>query len=110
MTKRSGGIGSWSVTPSPFAGITPVIPVLTRWKGCLRRQSQTFSRRQAFLLMWWEVEKNQREQKSAAADVLANGAASGTQMAGVLDHAAAVLERVVAIAPTACYAIPAPVA
>ena len=43
--------------------------------------------------------KTQRGTRLSAAGVLASGIASGTRMAGALDHAAALLERVVATAP-----------
>jgi hypothetical protein len=48
--------------------------------------------------------KNQREQKNEATGVLASGTASGTRMAGTLDHAAALLERLVVASPTSCHA------
>jgi SRSO17 transposase len=44
--------------------------------------------------------KNQRGTRISATGALASGIASGTRMAGALDHAAALLERVVATAPT----------
>lgn len=52
-------------------------------------------------------EKNQCGTTSAAPGILAGGAASGTRMAGAVDHAAALLERLVATAPTSCIATPA---
>jgi hypothetical protein len=52
-------------------------------------------------------EKNQRGTRSSATSVLAIGTASGTRMAGTLDHAAALLEWLVASAPTSCVAVPA---
>ena len=49
--------------------------------------------------------KNQRGKRSSATAVLASGASSGTRMVGTLDHAQALLERVVTSAPTtACAA------
>jgi len=54
--------------------------------------------------------KNQRGKRQAATGVLANGTASGTRMAGALDHAAAVLERLVVAAPTSCFAEPSSLA
>lgn len=54
--------------------------------------------------------KNQQGTRLSATDVLASGIASGTRVAGTLDHAAALLERVVTTAPTSCAAIPAPLA
>jgi hypothetical protein len=54
--------------------------------------------------------KNQREHKHEAADVLAHGTASSTRLVGALDHAAAVLERLVVTAPTSCSAAPASLA
>jgi hypothetical protein len=45
-------------------------------------------------------EKNQRGTRGPATTVLANGAASRARMVGALDHAAALLERLVATAPT----------
>jgi hypothetical protein len=55
-------------------------------------------------------EKNQRGKRQAATGLLANGTASGTRMAGALDHAAAVLERLVVAAPTSCFAEPSSLA
>lgn len=54
--------------------------------------------------------KNQRGDKHEAAGVLANGTASGPRMVGALDHAAAVLERLVVTAPTSCSAASASLA
>ncbi len=48
--------------------------------------------------------KNQREQRDAATGILADGPTSSTGMVGALDHAAALLERLVATAPTSCVA------
>jgi SRSO17 transposase len=55
-------------------------------------------------------EKNQRGQRNSATGVLARSAASGARLAGTLDHAQALLERLVAIAPTSCRATPAELA
>ncbi len=55
-------------------------------------------------------EKNQREKRDAATAVLAEGAAGGARMVGALDHAQALLERLVATAPTASVATPAQLA
>jgi SRSO17 transposase len=52
-------------------------------------------------------EKNQRGTTSAAPGVLADRAARSARMAGAVDHAAALLERLVASAPTSCVASPA---
>jgi SRSO17 transposase len=52
-------------------------------------------------------EKNQRGTTSAAPGILADGAAGSTRVAGAVDHAAALLERLVATAPTSCVATPA---
>jgi len=54
--------------------------------------------------------KNQRGTRGAATNVLAGGAASSARVVGALDHAAALLERLVATAPTSCVAAPAPLA
>lgn len=54
--------------------------------------------------------KNQRGKRSAATGVLADGTASGTWVAGALDHAAALLERLVVTAPASCHATPASLA
>ena len=54
--------------------------------------------------------KNQRGKRDAATGVLADGTASGTRLAGALDHAAAILERLVVTAPTSCVAVPAQLA
>ncbi len=54
--------------------------------------------------------KNQRGKRSAAAGVLAARSESGTQLAGALDHAAALLEWLVVTAPTSCRATPASLA
>jgi len=55
-------------------------------------------------------EKNQRGTRNSATSVLASGTASGTRMAGTLDHAAALWEWLVASAPTSCIAVPAQLA
>jgi hypothetical protein len=55
-------------------------------------------------------EKNQRGKRPSAKGVLADGTASGTRMAGTLDHATALLERLVVTAPTSCRAMPASLA
>jgi SRSO17 transposase len=54
--------------------------------------------------------KNQRRKRDAATDILAQGTASGTRMVGALDHAQALLERVVRAAPTSCLATAVPLA
>jgi SRSO17 transposase len=51
--------------------------------------------------------KNQRGKSHAATAVLASDAASSARLVGTLDHAQALLERVVALAPTSCHATPA---
>lgn len=50
--------------------------------------------------------KNQRSTTSAAAGLLADGATGGPRVAGAVDHAEALLERLVATAPTSCRATP----
>ena len=55
-------------------------------------------------------EKNQRGKRDAATAVLAEGAAGGARLVGALDHAQALLERVVATAPTTSIATPAALA
>jgi len=55
-------------------------------------------------------EKNRRGKRSAATSVLAGGSASRARVVGTLDHAAALLERLVATAPTSCVARAAPLA
>ncbi len=55
-------------------------------------------------------EKNQRGTRDAATDILAEGAAGGARMAGAVDYAAALLERLVATAPASSVAMPAPLA
>ena len=55
-------------------------------------------------------EKNQRGKGDAATNVLAEGAAGGARVVGALDHAAALLEWLVATAPASPVAIPAPLA
>jgi len=45
-------------------------------------------------------EKNQHRKEQAAPGVLANGEALGARLAGAVDHAAALLARVVRAAPT----------
>ena len=54
--------------------------------------------------------KNQRGKSHSATDVLASGATSGARLVGTLDHAQALLERLVALAPTSCRATPTPLA
>src|SRR6266852_2142393 len=49
-------------------------------------------------------EKNQRGKRGAATSILAAGVAGSARMVGALDHAAALLERLVATAPTSCVA------
>jgi len=51
--------------------------------------------------------KNQRGKRRPTTGVLADGTASGSRMAGTLDHVAALLERLVITAPTSCRATPA---
>jgi hypothetical protein len=51
--------------------------------------------------------KNQRGKSHSPTGVLARSAAGGERLARTLDHAQALLERVVALAPTSCRAIPA---
>ncbi len=51
-------------------------------------------------------EKNQRGKSNSSTGVLASGTASGARLVGTLDHAQALLERLVAIAPTSCRATP----
>lgn len=55
-------------------------------------------------------EKNQRGKRGAATRILAAGVAGSARMVGALDHAAALLERLVATAPTSCVAGAAPMA
>jgi hypothetical protein len=55
-------------------------------------------------------EKNQRGKRDATTAVLAEGAAGGARMVGALDHAQALLERLVASAPTSPVATPAELA
>jgi len=50
-------------------------------------------------------EKNQRGRRHAAINVLADGTASGTRVAGALDHAATLLASVVRSAPTSSAAM-----
>ncbi len=54
--------------------------------------------------------KNQRRNRHPVTTVLANSTAGGTRMAGTLDHAQALLERLVATAPTSCITVPAQLA
>ncbi len=51
--------------------------------------------------------KNQRGKRQAATGILADGLTSGTRVAGALDHAAALLARVVRAAPTRSAPMPA---
>ena len=55
-------------------------------------------------------EKKQRGKRGAATSILAAGVAGSARMVGALDHAAALLERLVATAPTSCVAGAAPMA
>jgi SRSO17 transposase len=55
-------------------------------------------------------EKNQRGPTYAATALVAEGAAGGARMVGALDHAQALLERVVVTAPTTSLATPAELA
>lgn len=54
--------------------------------------------------------KNQREPQRETAGVLAHGPASSTRVVGALDHAAAILERLVVTAPASCSTGPASLA
>ncbi len=54
--------------------------------------------------------KNQRGKRNSATGLLARSAASGARVVGTLDHAAALLERLVATAPASCVANPIPLA
>jgi hypothetical protein len=51
--------------------------------------------------------KNQGGTGDSSTDLLADGAAGGTRVVGAVDHAAALLEQLVATAPTSCVATPA---
>ena len=51
--------------------------------------------------------KNQRRKRSSATSVLAGGAASRARVVGAVDHAQALLERLVSTAPTSCVAVSA---
>jgi len=55
-------------------------------------------------------EKNQRRTRPVARAILARCSASGTRMAGTLDHAQALLERLVATGPSSSIATPTPLA
>src|SRR5437588_4253495 len=55
-------------------------------------------------------EKNQRGKSNSSTGVVASGTASSARLVGTLDHAQALLERVVALAPTSCRATPAELA
>jgi beta-phosphoglucomutase-like phosphatase (HAD superfamily) len=48
--------------------------------------------------------KNQRRKRDAPSGVLAGRTAGGARVAGAMDHAAALLERLVATAPTSTIA------
>ena len=52
-------------------------------------------------------EKNQRGTSDSSTDILAEGAAGGPRVVGAVDHATALLARLVATAPTSCVAAPA---
>ncbi len=54
--------------------------------------------------------KNQRGKRNAATGILASSATSGQRLAGTLDYAQALLERLVGLAPTSCRATPAALA
>ncbi len=54
--------------------------------------------------------KNQRGAKNTSTDVLADGPVSSAWMAGSLDHAQSLVERLVITAPTSCYATAASLA
>ncbi len=54
--------------------------------------------------------KKQRGKRGAVSSILAQSAAGGPRMVGALDHAAALLERLVATAPTSCVAGATPLA
>jgi hypothetical protein len=54
--------------------------------------------------------KNQRGKRGAATSVLAAGIAGSARVVGALDHAAALLERLVATTPNTCVADAAPLA
>ncbi len=54
--------------------------------------------------------KNQRGKSKSATGILASGAASSARLVGTLDHAQALLERLVVSAPASCRATPAELA
>jgi hypothetical protein len=54
--------------------------------------------------------KNQRGKRNSSTGILADGVTSSARLAGTLDHAQALLERLVALAPTSCRATPPPLA
>jgi hypothetical protein len=55
-------------------------------------------------------EKNRHRTSTTATTLLASSTTSGTRLAGALDHAQALLERVVRAAPTSCLATALPLA
>ncbi len=54
--------------------------------------------------------KNQRGKRITATGIPASSATSSARLVGTLDHAQALLERVVTLAPTSCRATPPPLA
>jgi hypothetical protein len=73
-------------------------------------ESEAFSQTSVPLDAMGTGEKNQRGTKRSARDILASGFASGTRMVGAVDHAATLLERLVASVPTCVSAASAQVA
>src|SRR5260370_1060034 len=110
-TRPCDGIGNWSVVPSPSAGITTVIPARAPRQPQSRGLRSEKPKPHMFPLQQREWgKKNQRANTGATTGVLASGSALGARLAGTLDHAAALLERVVATAPTSCLTDPVSVA
>ena len=91
-----------------YHSLSPAAALTQARKRLLNRKLPSTT---AFLLMQRERGKKISEEHTrATTGVLAGGPAGSARMVGALDHAAALLERLVATAPTSCVASAAPVA
>ena len=106
-TKPSGGIGSWSVAPS-HAGWYHASYGSSQESSEPQKESEpeVSSQTNAPADEEGTRKKNRRGKRGKAPGLLADGFAGRTRLAGALDHAQALLARVVAAAPTSCVAVP----
>src|SRR5262249_44294629 len=111
VTRPSDGIGNWCVAPSRISWYHVSHPTASPTEGAREpSQPETALHTSVLAHAAGTGKKNRRGKRSATAGVLANGEAFGARMVGALDHAQALLERLVATAPTSCVAAPSQMA